>query len=117
MAQGRPTECMTGDEALARGDWAEARAAFDAVVRDHAMPEALEGLGTAAWWLDLAEVVFDARERAYRLYLAREDKVGAARIAIWLAWDAWAFRGEGAVANGWLGRARRLLDGHTPCVE
>jgi LuxR family transcriptional regulator, maltose regulon positive regulatory protein len=117
MSQGRPAECQAGDEALARGAWAEARVAFDTVLRDNAMPEALEGLGTAAWWLDLAEMVFDARERAYRLYLAREDHVGAARIAVWLAWDAWAFRGEGAVASGWLGRARRLLDGHPACVE
>ncbi|MGA8910224.1 MAG: LuxR C-terminal-related transcriptional regulator, partial [Acidobacteriaceae bacterium] len=78
---------------------------------------ALEGLATAAWWLDLAEVVFDARERAYRLFLARDDRLGAARIAVWLAWDAWAFRGEGAVANGWLGRARRLLDGLPDSVE
>ena len=28
----------------------------------------LEGLSWAAWWLDDAEAVFDARERAYRLY-------------------------------------------------
>src|SRR5260221_84023 len=30
-------------------------------------PEALEGLGLAGWWLDLADVAFDSRERAYRL--------------------------------------------------
>ena len=36
---------------------------------------------------------------------------GAARLAVWIAWDAWAFRGEHAVAGGWLQRARTLLDG------
>jgi ATP/maltotriose-dependent transcriptional regulator MalT len=51
------------------------------------------------------------------LYLARGDRTDAARIAVWLAWDAWAFRGESAVANGWLGRARRLLDGQPACAE
>jgi ATP/maltotriose-dependent transcriptional regulator MalT len=117
MSRPRPAECLEGDEALARGAWAEARAAFEAVLRADELPEALEGLATAAWWLDLAEVVFDARERAYRLFLARDDRLGAARIAVWLAWDAWAFRGEGAVANGWLGRARRLLDGLPDSVE
>ena len=117
MSQPRPAECLEGDEALARGAWAEARALFEAVLRADELPEALEGLATAAWWLDLAEVVFDARERAYRLFLARDDRLGAARIAVWLAWDAWAFRGEGAVANGWLGRARRLLDGLPDSVE
>jgi LuxR family transcriptional regulator, maltose regulon positive regulatory protein len=117
MSQPRPAACLEGDEALARGAWAEARALFEAVLRADELPEALEGLATAAWWLDLAEVVFDARERAYRLFLARDDRLGAARIAVWLAWDAWAFRGEGAVANGWLGRARRLLDGLPDSVE
>ena len=74
-------------------------------------PDALEGLGLAAWWLDSADVVFDTRERAYRGYRERGDSVSAARMAVWLAWDTAAFRGEQAVASGWLQRARRLLDG------
>lgn len=100
-----------------RGAWAEARAAFEAALRIGEFPEAFEGLGTAAWWLDLADVVFDSRERAYRLYLARGDRAAAARLAVWLAWDSWAFRGENVVANGWLQRARRLLEDHPPCAE
>src|SRR5438105_351608 len=106
----RPAECAAGDAALARGVWADARAAFEAALAAHETPEALEGLGVAAWWLDLADVLFDARERAYRLYRERGDRAGAARIAVNLAWDCWAFRGEHAVANGWLQRARRLLE-------
>ncbi|HYM22039.1 MAG TPA: LuxR C-terminal-related transcriptional regulator [Vicinamibacterales bacterium] len=106
-----------GDEALARGAWTEARSAFEAALAAEETPEALEGLGTAAWWLDLADIVFDARERAYRLYLARDDRGGAARIAVWLAWDCWAFRGETAVANGWLQRARRHVEGLPACPE
>ena len=70
---------------------------------------ALEGLGLAAWWLDLADIMFDARERAYRMFLASGNQLGAARVAVWLAWDCWAFRGESAVANGWLQRARRRM--------
>ncbi len=80
-------------------------------------PEALEGLGLAAWWLDHADVVFDSRERAYRAYRTRDDRVGAARIATWIAWDSVAFRGEEGVANGWLQRARRLLEGQPDCPE
>lgn len=80
-------DLQIGRDALARGAWLEARDAFNASLRAGDTPEALEGLGTAAWWLDLADVVFDARERAYRLYLGREDPVGAARVAVWLAWD------------------------------
>ena len=73
--------------------WAEARGAFEAALRICEIPEALKGLGTAAWWLDLADLVFDSRERAYRLYLALGDRAGAARVGVWLAWDYWAFRG------------------------
>jgi DNA-binding NarL/FixJ family response regulator len=106
-----------GEAALARGAWEDARAAFDAALADRETPEALEGLGLAAWWLDLADVVFDARERAYRLYLEAGNPPAAARVAVWLAWDCWAFRGESAVANGWLQRARRLLEGRPDSIE
>src|SRR5262245_35975370 len=106
-----------GTAALARGAWEDAREAFDAALREQETAEALEGLGLAAWWLDLADTVFDARERAYRLFLDRDDRQSAARVATWLAWDCWAFRGENAVANGWLQRARRLLDDYPDSVE
>lgn len=89
-----------GRAALGRGDWQSARLAFDASIQAGEQPEALEGLALAAWWLDLVDVVFDARERAYRLYRERDDSLGAARMAIWLAWDTAAFRGEQAIANG-----------------
>lgn len=100
-----------GQEALSRGAWEEARGAFEAALAQGEEPEALEGLGLAAWWLDDAEVTFDARERAYRLYAERGDRRSAARVATAIAWDYEAFRGELAVANGWLRRARRLLEG------
>jgi hypothetical protein len=99
-----------GRSALARGDWQAARVAFERSLADAENPEALEGLGLAAWWLDLAEVVFDVRERAYRIYRERDDSLGAARMAVWIAWDTAAFRGEQAIANGWLQRAHRLLE-------
>jgi len=117
MSAPQPSDCPGGDEALARGAWADARSAFESVLRERESPQALEGLGLAAWWLDLADMVFDTRERAYRLYIAGDDPRGAARVAVWLAWDYWAFRGEHAVANGWLQRARRLLDGQPDCAE
>jgi ATP/maltotriose-dependent transcriptional regulator MalT len=117
MSTPRPSTCLAGDEALARGEWEEARKAYGTVPAAHDSPEALEGLGNAAWWLDLADVVFASRERAYRLYLERNDHAAAARVAVWLAWDYWAFHGESAVANGWLRRARRLLEGHPSCSE
>jgi DNA-binding CsgD family transcriptional regulator len=107
----RPADCAEGDAALGRGAWEEARAAFERALAVRESAEALEGLGTAAWWLDLADVVFASRERAYTLYLDRGARMEAARIAVWIAWDTWAFRGEHAVATGWLQRAHRHLEG------
>ena len=113
----RPPDCAPGDELLSRGAWTDARAAFEAALRERESPEALEGLALAAWWLDDADAVFDSRERAYRFYGERGDRRSAGRVAVWLAWDAWAFRGEHAVSNGWLQRARSLLAGLPDCPE
>ncbi len=106
-----------GREALSRGEWEEARACFEAALERGESAEAIEALAMAAWWLDDARVTIESRERACRLYREQGDATAAARMAIWLAWDYLAFRGEPAVANGWLQRAHRLLDGVEPCPE
>lgn len=98
-----------GWQALADGSWAVARETFTAALARKETPEALEGLSWAAWWLDDADTVFDARERAFRLYRRRGDAASAARMATWLAADQLDFRGAFPVANGWLQRARRLM--------
>ena len=114
----RPAASLeAGRAALGRGDWPAARLAFERALQAEEHPEALEGLGLAAWWLDLDEVVFDVRERAYRIYRECDDSLGAARVAVWIAWDTAAFRGEPTVANGWLQRAQRLLDGCADAPE
>ena len=112
-----PAGRRLGDAALRRGDWGAARDAFASALKIEESPEALEGLGLAAWWLDLADEVFASRERAYRLFVERDDRPAAARVAVWMAWDCCAFRGETAIANGWLQRARRLLAGLPACSE
>src|SRR5581483_1596992 len=106
-----------GRAALDRGDWEAARDAYALALAEGETPEALEGLGLAAWWLDDAQTTFESRERAYRLYAEAGDRCGAARVAAAIAWDYQTFRGELAVAQGWLRRARRQLEGLEPTPE
>jgi hypothetical protein len=110
-------DLAAGRAALDAAAWEHALQAFERSLSVEETPEALEGLGYAAWWLDRADVVFDSRERAYRAYRARGDWAAAARMAVWIAWDSVAFRAEEGVANGWLERARRLLDGRPDAPE
>jgi LuxR family transcriptional regulator, maltose regulon positive regulatory protein len=106
-----------GRLALERGEWESARDAFREAARKDDSAEAWEGLAIAAAWLEEAETVFEARERSHRLFLARRDLQSAARLAIWLALDFADWRGEVVVANGWLRRASRLLEGLEPTPE
>lgn len=105
-----PDLLSAGREALNRGEWEDARGHFEAALEHDESAEALEAFAMAAWWLDDARLTIESRERAYRLHRERGDVVGASRVAIWLAWDYLAFRGEPPVANGWLQRAHRLLE-------
>jgi len=106
-----------GRAALARRDWPAARQAFDRALAHGESPEALEGIGMAAWWAEDYPAAIRAREHAYRIWRAASDRAGAARMAVWLASDYADYRGETAVANGWLRRAERLLDGLAPSPE
>jgi LuxR family maltose regulon positive regulatory protein len=102
---------------LEAGRWDAARALFAETLAVEETPAALEGLSWAAWWLDDADAVFDARERAYSLYRRQGNDAAAAHMAIWLAVDQLDFRGAWAVASGWLQRAHRLLDPLEPGPE
>jgi DNA-binding CsgD family transcriptional regulator len=105
------------NDALERADWETARRLFSDVLERSETPEALEGLARAAFFLNEGETALEARERAYARYREAGRPVDAARMAIALAWDYRAARGERAVSDGWLARARRLLDGEGPTSE
>lgn len=68
---GASTALHQGYDALARGVWEEARACFEAAVQQHATPGALEGLATAADWLDDIATATEVRQRAYERYRER----------------------------------------------
>ena len=104
-------------EALAAADWETARDLFSEALSRDETPEALEGLARASFFLNDGAAALDARERAYGAYRAAGRAVDAGRVAVALAWDYRAFRGERAVSDGWLARARRLLEGREPTAE
>jgi len=95
--------------ALARGDWLDARARFDRAVHDHPSPEAWEGLAIATSYLEEVDASLAAREEAFRRYREERNARGAVRCALWLANDVMDFRGDAAIANGWLQRAQSIL--------
>src|SRR5262249_16921799 len=106
-----------GWAALGRGEWDRAQAFFEESLAEIESPEAYEGLGWAGSMLNDERLTFDAREKAYRLYVDRGDRSSAARIASLLAADCLLFRGEAAVANGWLERGHSLIDDLEPGID
>ncbi len=107
-----------GFQALAGADWHAACASFRAGLVTHPESvEAWEGLATAAYWVPDEETILHARERAYHIYRERGDKTSAARMAAWLGVDWFELRGQDGVANGWMQRANRLIDGHYETPE
>lgn len=115
---GAATAVLTSAHAsLKRGRWAEARRRFEEALAEQDGPEAQEGLGAAAWWLEDVPTTLASRERAYRLFRERDDRLGAGRMATELGFDYAVFKAEMAVSSGWFQRAHRLLDDLDPVAE
>ena len=113
-----PNELLNnGRHALATGEWEKALELLEKAVKDEESAEAYEELGWACWWLNDANGVFENRSKAYNLYLEKNDKLGASRNASWIGLDYIEFRGEFAVASGWLKRAESLLAGQPDSIE
>ncbi len=103
--------------ALERGRWEHARRDFESALAVAETAEVLEGLGAAAWWLEDVPLVLASRERAYRLFRAQGDRLGAGRMATELGFDYAVFKLEMAVSSGWFQRAHRLLDDQDAVAE
>jgi len=104
-----------GQQALRRGAWTDAQEWFARALALAESPDAYEGLGAAARYLLDAEAAIDAHERGYRIARDTGDAASAARLAIQLAYDAYAFHGI-AEASGWLERAAMLVEDESPSV-
>ena len=74
----------------------------------------LEAIGVARHLAGDYAGAMDAYERAHAAYRREGDLLAAARAARTVGWfRGWVF-GDWAVHRGWMGRARRLLDGSGP---
>jgi DNA-binding NarL/FixJ family response regulator len=96
-----------GEAALAAGDWAAARTAFE---RAEPSAEALAGLGTALMWLGETDAAVQAREQAYAAFCRRPEPMHAAITALSLYFLFRSSLGNVAASRGWLARAARLAD-------
>ncbi len=72
-------------------------------------PHDLGLLAESAWFAGDPDAAIEARQRAHSGYLKQDDKSHAAEMALQLALDHFE-RLETAIGNGWLGRAKRLLE-------
>ncbi len=112
-----PALLEAGRLALSAGRFDDARRELEAALREAEIPEASEGLGWAAIWRDEVGRGVECFEHAHRGYLARDDRRGAGRVALWLAYTHGYILGQGSVGGGWGERAARLLAGLAPGAE
>jgi DNA-binding CsgD family transcriptional regulator len=97
---------------LAAHRWAEALAAFDAVLAGGEDPDARFGRGVASWWLDRMADAMRDWERAYVTYRRRGVLEPAVIAAVYLALSSSMSLGDLAMARGWTARAERLTREH-----
>jgi ATP/maltotriose-dependent transcriptional regulator MalT len=105
-------------DAYRRQEWDDAYRAFS--LADQAAPlrtEDLQLLAMSAYLSGRDDDYLRALERAYHAHADASEGLRAVRCAFWLGLRL-VFRGESGRANGWMARARRLLEQEAPdCAE
>jgi ATP/maltotriose-dependent transcriptional regulator MalT len=117
--QGKSASALErGRVAYAARAWADARSLLSSADDSEPLgPADLGLLATASYMLGRDEEWLAAHERAHHLHLEAGEVEPAARAAFWIGMSL-ALRGELGPAEGWLGRAQRLLDErNADCVE
>ena len=98
-----------GREAAQRYAWRNAYELLTEAHRAGALAaKDLEDVADAAWWTGKLEEAIEFREQAYAAHLEGREPRRAALVAIKLA-DDFGSKGSMSVAQGWFGRAERLL--------
>ena len=108
--QGKSASALErGRDAYAARAWGDAHAFLLSADESEPLgPDDLGLLATAAYMLGRDEEWVAAHERAHHLHLEGDDVEPAARSAFWIGFS-YALRGELGPAEGWFGRAQRLL--------
>lgn len=99
-----------GWAALHAGDADAARGHFEQALQQAESGAAREGLGQALYLQRDYAGAIAQQERAYAAYRREGKAFAAARAARNLAWITGNVHGDWAVGNGWLARARRILE-------
>ena len=118
-SQGKSASALErGRDAYAARAWSDAHALLLSADESEPLgPDDLVLLATASYMLGRDEEWVAAHERAHHLHLEADDVEPAARAAFWIGFS-YALRGELGPAEGWFGRAQRLLDEReADCVE
>ncbi|MFN2615838.1 MAG: LuxR C-terminal-related transcriptional regulator, partial [Thermoleophilaceae bacterium] len=87
----------------------------EVLTREQDEPEALDGLGQSLWWLGETQASVELRAKAFAAYQRAGDHERAAYLATYLAAE-YRIAGNASLAQGWLGRAQRLLEGTDECA-
>jgi DNA-binding CsgD family transcriptional regulator len=100
--------------AFAASDWERARERFEEALGSEPRAEVLDGLGQTMLWLGDEEAAAEWRTKAFAEYRRRGDVEAAGNIAVYLAGE-YRIAGNASLADGWHGRATRLLEGCGDC--
>jgi DNA-binding NarL/FixJ family response regulator len=100
--------------AFVRSDWEGAHDLFKRALEEDPSADALDGLGQVLWWLGEEDAAIETRAKAFAEYRRIGNAEAAANVALYLAAE-YRIAGNASLANGWLGRGTRLLEGCGDC--
>ncbi|HVC05432.1 MAG TPA: LuxR C-terminal-related transcriptional regulator [Candidatus Acidoferrales bacterium] len=112
-----PADLRKAEAALASGDWRAAAEYARACIAGSDDGEAHVVLATALWCGYDTKAAIDEMKLAYRRLVDTGSPQRAAWVACWSALEEAFNYGDRAVANGWFGRAARLLEDLPECAE
>jgi DNA-binding CsgD family transcriptional regulator len=104
------THLLKGRRAVAERAWGTAHDALSAARREEALPPRdLWLLALASYLVGREQDFLDALQEAHRAFLDADEVLEAVRAAFWLGQHLIS-RGDVARANGWFGRAARIVE-------